>query len=107
MRIYIASPYRVPSIVDRVNNVYKSLDAANELLKLGHVPLPPLLAHMWHQYTPKPDEEWIRIGKAWLREQDCVLRLPGQSVGADAEVEYARGRGMSVYYSLKDIPKRP
>jgi hypothetical protein len=35
---------------------------------------------------------------------DAVLRIPGDSRGADAECELARQRGMTIYTSLDDLP---
>lgn len=35
---------------------------------------------------------------------DAVLRLPGESRGADQDVAIARERGIAVYHSLEEIP---
>jgi hypothetical protein len=35
---------------------------------------------------------------------DAVLRLPGDSTGADQDVAIARERGLPVYYELDEIP---
>jgi hypothetical protein len=39
-----------------------------------------------------------------LQRCDAVLRLPGESVGADNDVAIARERGLPVYHRLEDIP---
>jgi hypothetical protein len=39
-----------------------------------------------------------------LRHCDAVLRLPGESKGADQDVKLARERGLEVYYRLEDVP---
>ena len=41
-----------------------------------------------------------------LEHCDAVLRLPGESTGADQDVAIARRRGLPVYYSLDEIPVR-
>jgi len=35
---------------------------------------------------------------------DAVLRIPGESRGADLECELARSRGIPVFDSIDDIP---
>jgi hypothetical protein len=39
---------------------------------------------------------------AWLAKCDCLLRLPGESKGADNEVFWAKKLGMPVYYSIQE-----
>ena len=39
-----------------------------------------------------------------LAHCDAVLRLPGESTGADQDVAIARRRGLPVYYRLQEIP---
>ncbi len=39
-----------------------------------------------------------------LTKCDAVLRIEGDSKGADQDVELAKELGLTVYYSLKDIP---
>ena len=39
-----------------------------------------------------------------LQHCDAVLRLPGDSTGADNDVRIARERGIPVYYSIDELP---
>ena len=39
-----------------------------------------------------------------LQHCDAVLRLPGDSTGADQDVAIAVERGLPVYYRLEDVP---
>ena len=39
-----------------------------------------------------------------LQHCDAVLRLPGESTGADQDVAIARERGLPVYDRVEDIP---
>lgn len=41
-----------------------------------------------------------------LEHCDAVLRLPGDSAGADTDVAIARRRGIPVYFDLDEIPVR-
>lgn len=44
------------------------------------------------------------MGNAVLERCDAVLRLPGESPGADREVHYAISLGKPVYYGLEELP---
>jgi hypothetical protein len=39
-----------------------------------------------------------------LQHADAVLRLPGESMGADQDVAIARQRGIPVYHALEQVP---
>ena len=47
---------------------------------------------------------WLGQDAVWLVECDAVLRIPGDSVGADQEIEMARGLGKIIYLSLAEVP---
>ena len=100
MIIYISSPY---SIGDQVLNVRRQLEAADRLLEKGHIPFCPCLLHFWHFVSPKSWDEWLRIDRAFIPRCDALLRLEGDSVGADLEVEEAKRLGLPIYYSVSSI----
>ena len=102
MIIYLASPY---SIGDQAQNVHDAILAADKLVELGHIPIIPVLSHFWHLVSPKPNTFWLKYDLTLLSLCDCLLRLEGFSAGADAEVRYAEEQGITVYYSIDDIPK--
>jgi len=104
VRIYIASPY---TLGDPVLNVRKSLATADALLRMGHTPFVPLLSHFWHFYSPKPYSAWLEMDLEWVTVCDALLRLPGESAGADREVEQAAACGLPVYYALDQVPQVP
>ena len=104
MYVYIAGPIRLG---DPAKNVRNAMDVADVLISQGHSPYLPHLTHFWDIANPRPLDDWLTLDKAWLRRCDCVLRIPGESEGADAEVAYAQGRGMTVYWNIQDIPKGP
>lgn len=92
--IYIAGPYTNP---DPVENTHKAVRFANHLLSSGMAyPLVPHLSMLWHTICPRPYEDWLEIDLAHMARCDGVIRLPGQSTGADDEVRIARERGMPV-----------
>lgn len=94
MKVYIAAPY---SRGDTVLNVRNAVQAADQVLALGHHPFVPHLTMLWHTISPKPYEDWLAIDLVWLRECDCLIRLDGESSGADKEVVEAVRLGMTVF----------
>jgi hypothetical protein len=85
-------------------NVKNAIDAADRLLAKGHAPYVPHLTHFWHLVSAHPWETWIKLDLEYLLLCDAVLRLPGESVGADKEVEVALKAGMFVYYDMESVP---
>ncbi|MCK9616090.1 MAG: DUF4406 domain-containing protein [Candidatus Omnitrophica bacterium] len=100
--IYIASPY---NIGDKLTNVKKSLEAANILMDKGFVPYAPLLNHFQDEIFPRPEKDWIEFDIHWLYKCDAVLRLPGESKGADEEVLIAKKIRIPVFYSIEELVK--
>jgi len=100
MRIYVAGPY---SKGETAINVRNAILAGDKLLEMGHTPFIPHLTHFWHYISPKPWDVWLKIDQDWLEVCDAVLRLDGESKGADLEVELAKKLGKPVYYSLEEL----
>jgi len=98
--VYIASPYTKGDVALNVRN---SFSAADDLARLGYLPYPPLYTHFWHFLFPHPYEFWTELHMGWLFHCDYVLRLPGASPGADAEVAAARDQGIPVYFSIGEL----
>lgn len=99
-KIYIASPY---TLGDVAVNVRKQMDAADELISIGYAPFIPLLYHFQHLVYPEPYSVWTEIDNAFVLSCDAVLRLPGESRGADAEVKIARENNIPVAYSIGEL----
>lgn len=97
---YIASPY---TLGDIAVNVKVQLDCVNELMNLGFAPFAPLYSHFQHMAHPRPYHDWIKIDLEWVKVCDCVLRLDGESKGADGEVEFALKLGKPVFYNITDM----
>lgn len=100
VKVYIASPYTVGDVAV---NVRKQIDAAEELMNLGFAPFAPLYSHFQHMVHPRPYEDWINLDLEWVTVCDCVLRLPGHSLGADGEVDLALDLGKPVFYTRKAL----
>jgi len=101
MKIYIAGPY---SKGDVAVNVCEAIVAGNYISEIGHFPFIPHLTHFWHMIAPHDYEFWMRQDDEWLTSCDALLRLKGDSVGADREVARAKELGLEIFYSMFDIP---
>ena len=103
MKIYIAGPYSRGDTAVNVRNMIIAQDYIES--QLGHMAYNPLLSHFQHMVIPHHDVDyWYAKDIRWLHECDALLRLDGESVGADKEVEIAKILNMPIYYSLRSIP---
>ncbi len=94
--VYIAGPYTSP---DPCVNTNAAIMVANELTDIC-VPLIPHLSHFWHTVTPRPYEFWTEMDFVYLSRCDALLRLPGASPGADAEVDAAGLWAIPVFFDV-------
>ena len=98
--VYIASPY---TIGDVAVNVREQMRIADQLMDRGYCPVVPLYSHFQHMYYPRPYDSWMEQDKERLARCDVVLRLPGESRGADIETDEAYGLGIPVFFSLSEL----
>lgn len=100
MIVYISSPYSKGDISENIRRVCL---AGDEILKKGHTPLIPHLSLIWHLISPKSWDIWLEIDLTLLSVCDALLRLDGDSTGADLEVKEAERLCLPVYNSLEEI----
>jgi hypothetical protein len=98
--VYIASPYTNGDIEQ---NVRLQFEVAELLAISGFVPFPPLFSHYWHVLYPHGHEFWMKLDFEWVMRCDVLLRLGGDSVGADMEVQWATEHGKPVFFSVHDL----
>lgn len=99
-KVYIAGPYTKGDVA---MNVRAAIWAGDLLAGAGYAPFIPHLTHFWHLVCPRVWEFWLEQDLAWLEVCDCVLRLPGESAGADLEVKRAEELGIPVYLTPEQI----
>jgi hypothetical protein len=99
-RIYVAGPMAVGNFVA---NVRMGIDAGNELRDLGFVPFIPHLDSLWTLVHPRDYEDLLDLDFAWIEVCDGLLRIPGESKGADREVAHAHGLGIPVFYDVAQL----
>jgi len=114
MTILVAGPYRSGTNDDPVlmqQNLDRLNDSALALFRAGHIPLIgewlalPLLRAAG---SKAPGDEIYQeisypVAHRLITKCDAILRLKGESSGADKDVEVAKGLGLPVYYQLEDI----
>jgi hypothetical protein len=113
--ILIAGPYRSgtnddPALMEA--NLRRLEEAAWPIFRAGHVPmigewvaLPVLRsAGVDGVFDPLAEHVMYPTAERLLQRCDAVLRLPGESTGADQDVAIARQRGLPVYHELGEIP---
>lgn len=99
-RVYIAAPYSRP---DPLGNTVHAMHVWDHLWVNGYAPFCPHWSHWQHLYKPRSYEEWLEYDNCFLPCCDAVLRLAGESAGADGEVALAESLGIPVYQSVADL----
>lgn len=100
-KVYIASPF---SKGDQIINTKAQYDVFNSIITTGKlIPFAPLWATFQHFVYPLSYDEWMEWDLEWVKACDCVLRLPGESEGADIEVNTAIENGKPVFCSLEQL----
>jgi hypothetical protein len=108
IRIYVAHPIG-PSDEGRAIRIKSAVDAGAQLLRAGLSPfVPGLWAAAMADHETTADElmdyeAWMAYDFEWLSTCAAVLRLPGDSPGADREVDAALNAGKPVFYSTAGI----
>lgn len=123
-RIYIAGPISKGNLAENVNR------ATAAFLTLAKAGLAPFCPH-WSVYSSPCDElfrgpgepvagkvlcvgtvagnpemthdDWLGVDLAWVRAADALLRLPGESKGADREVWEATLNAIPVFKSVEQV----
>lgn len=97
IKVFISSPYRKGGVE---KNVQEHLNTFDTLLNYGFAPFAPLLFHF---AKPRRNEDWLDLTREYVTACDVLIRLPGESEGADAEVEYAKSLGIPVVNSVREL----
>ncbi|WP_247043675.1 DUF4406 domain-containing protein [Arthrobacter rhizosphaerae] len=115
LMILIAGPYRSGTGDDPVllrRNLTRLEQVAWPIFKAGHLPMIgewvalPVLesAGVEDLSDPIAGQVMYPAAERLLQRCDAVLRLAGESRGADQDVAIALDRGIPVYYSLDQVP---
>lgn len=107
-RVYVAGPI---SLGDIYRNIRTAVEVGKVLMMSGFAPLVPHLNCFSDLTTNEPvscpneftHEELYDSDLSWVSVSDAVLRLPGESVGADMETALAKQLGIPVFTNVPDL----
>lgn len=97
--VYVAGPITA----DPWGCVRKATDAARVLHDLGAHAYLPQLSVLHEMVEPQPYDYWLDHGITMLVRCDGVVRLPGESFGADSEMAVALERGIPTFFAGGDL----
>jgi len=104
-RVYIAGPMTNGSGRNfNMKKVHEALEAHFRLIEMGFVPHCPHLTIFCEFMAPDriTYEQWLELDKSYIEDADFVLRIPGESSGADRECQYACSLNIPI---IKDLEK--
>jgi len=88
-RVYISCPItQGHSYFGRNWNLFQATLAQAELIRAGYATYNPALSMA--QFEEISWEDWLEQDESYVSVSDLVLRLPGASLGAERECEFAR-----------------
>lgn len=108
-RIYIAGAYNGRNVIEILDNIRKGMRAGTELLLAGHSPFVPWFDFHFQLMLREGEElcieDYYRYSLAWLEVSDYLLVLPDSenSKGTQAEIEYARKKGIQIFRGMKEL----
>lgn len=92
--VYIACPYTKGDVAVNVRNGARLFEY---LANAGVMPFNPLLSHFQHMMYHRDYEWWLEWDLQFIRKCDAVVRLAGESEGADREVALAKKLGLPLF----------
>ena len=104
-RMYVAGPLN--SSGDRLENVHAAIEVGEQLIELGFIPFIPHLYHYWDLHSEHSSGYWLTLDRAWLETCGALVRIPGISIGADIEVDWARDLGIPVFMGIERVRMVP
>ncbi|KKM03386.1 hypothetical protein LCGC14_1774980 [marine sediment metagenome] len=102
-KIYISGPITPRDGNTVLGNVNNAVVAARELYTAGFAPLCPHLSVFMDLDQELSWGEFMKMDKPWVLASDAVLRLEGESKGADLEERWANKAGIPVFRAVETI----
>jgi hypothetical protein len=103
IKIYMAGPlhgsgftghniHKVVTCAEYLDHVLNRLAPDKDFLFIV-----PHLYEFWDMITPKVEEYWLAKDRLWMETADILVRLSGESPGADKEQGWATELGIPTY----------
>lgn len=103
--IYIAGPLSTNG--EWLTNIHIAADVAATLIDAGFAPICPHLLALGQIVRPVANDHdyttWMNVDCSIINVCHGVLRLPGESFGADFEVRYAQDNDIPVFFELEEL----
>lgn len=99
MRVFVSGPYGDKNPEDIIQrNVDKAGQTGRDLMAMGYqVYVPHTMSHGWEKDKRLTTEQFYKLDKSFLRFwAEAIYRIPGDSVGADAEMALAKELGLVI-----------
>lgn len=111
LKVYFAAPYTNPDPAVNVPLYFETVALYCEFYKrqMAGWRIVPIMPHAFHYLDarcPASYDEWMGIDKELIRGAQMLVRLPGESAGAEIEVNYARMNNIPVV-DFHNSPHRP
>lgn len=100
IRVYVAGPITKG---DYLVNVRLAIDAAQQLREAGLFPFIPHSSALWHLVHHRGYEDWMEQDFVWLEQCHALLRVPGESSGADRETVHANSKNIPVFHTVEAL----
>lgn len=98
-RVYISCPI---TLGDGSYNFFQACRAQEILMRSGYACLNPALSMMHPNAKNILHGMWLASDLPFVEICDLIVRLPGESIGADMECDHARKHGIPIW--LTSIP---
>lgn len=98
--VYTAGPI---SKGNPLKHFREAIHVAETLIEKGYALYVPQLSIFWDMLIPHAHDWWIEYDYPILARCDVLLRLPGESVGADMEVKFCQDHNIPVVYSINEL----
>jgi hypothetical protein len=108
MLVAVAGPYSAPSEIERRRNLDAMNYAAAEVMRRGHVPVIGVNAALPVVEMLDCEDRYdaiMAISLALVDRCDAIL-LIGESPGANRERDVVAAKGLPVYRSVDEVPRR-
>lgn len=110
-RIYVAGPYSDNNVISVLDNIREGMRISTQILLLGFAPFCPWLDFHFQLMLRNGEmltvSDYYNYSLAWLEVSDAMLVISGweKSKGTAAEIDFAREKGIPIFYSIKEFLK--
>lgn len=104
--VYIAGPMTNGSGNSfNMAKIHEAIEMFFRLIELGYAPHCPHLTVFCEFMQPHRIlyQGWLELDMTYVEMSDVVMRIPGDSKGADREVAFAVSKGIPVVHSLEEL----